>query len=121
MSDIATLDAELNQTILAGQIMEAFEKFFAEDCTMQENSNEPTVGKDANRQRELDFLGAVDQVHGIELVASATATGDGVSFSEWTFDMTMKGGDRKKLVQTSVRRWRDGRVIRERFYYDSAA
>ena len=119
MSDIAKLDAELNQTILAGQIMEAFEKFFAEDCIMQENANEPTIGKDANRQRELHFLAAVDQVHGIEM--GATAVGDGVSFSEWTFDMTMKGDVRKKLVQTSVRRWRGGQVVSERFYYDSAA
>lgn len=119
MTDIATLDAELNQTILAGQIMEAFERFFAEDCAMQENDHEPTLGKEANRQRELDFLAAVEQVHKIEL--GATAVGDGVSFSEWVFDLTMKGGDRKKLTQTSVRRWRDGQVVHERFYYDSAA
>ena len=119
MTDLATLDAELNQTILSGQILEAFEKFFAEDCVMQENTAEPTVGKAANRQRELDFLGAVEQVHGVEL--GATAVGDGVTFSEWTFDMTMKGGTRKKLTQVAVRRWRDGQVVHERFYYDSAA
>ena len=60
MTDIAQLDAELNQTILSGNIMEAFERFFHEDCLMQENANEPTRGKEANRQRELDFLDAVE-------------------------------------------------------------
>ena len=119
MTDIAELDAELNQTILSGNIMEAFERFFHEDCLMQENANEPTRGKETNRQRELDFLAAVEDVHAIELGASAV--GDGVSFSEWVFDMTMKGGTRKKLVQVAVRRWQDGQVIHERFYYDSAA
>ena len=119
MTDLAQLDAELNQTILSGQIMEAFEKFFAEDCVMQENTHEPTVGKDANRQRELDFLGAVEQVHGVELLAAAV--GDGVTFSEWVFDMTMKGGDRKKLAQVAARRWRGDQVVHERFYYDTAA
>ena len=119
MTDIAKLDAELNQTILSGQIMDAFEKFFHEDCVMQENTDEPTRGKDANRQRELDFLAAVEEVYGVELHASAV--GDGVSFSEWVFDMTMKGGVRKNLTQVAVRRWQDGQVIHERFYYDSAA
>jgi len=41
---------EMNDMILAGQIMEAFEKFYADDVVMQENSDEPRVGKEVNRE-----------------------------------------------------------------------
>jgi len=40
-----------------------------------------------------------------------------VSFSEWEIDLTMKGMGAMKMVQVAVRRWRNGRVVRERFYH----
>ncbi|HFE46303.1 MAG TPA: nuclear transport factor 2 family protein, partial [Nannocystis exedens] len=38
-SDIAAQEAELNQLILDGQALTAFETFYAEDVVMQENSD----------------------------------------------------------------------------------
>jgi hypothetical protein len=35
MSDVVTLEHELNQMILSGKAMEAFEKFYADDVIMQ--------------------------------------------------------------------------------------
>ncbi len=35
MSDVATLERELNQMILSGKAMEAFEKFYADDAITQ--------------------------------------------------------------------------------------
>ena len=49
MSDISKLENELNQMILAGKAMEAFEKYYADDIVMQENDQPPRVGKAANR------------------------------------------------------------------------
>ena len=69
---IAELDAELNTTILEGRIMDAFERFYADDVVMQENAEAPTVGKAANRDRELGFIAAVETFHGVTLLASAT-------------------------------------------------
>ena len=71
MSDIATLDQELNQMVLNGKAMEAFEKFYADDVVMQENSNEPCVGKDANRTREEEFFASLEE----PLVFSNRSTG----------------------------------------------
>ena len=56
------------------------------------------------------------QVHGAAVLASA-ASGD-TSFSEWEMDVTFKGGARYKLAQVAVRTWKDGQVVRERFYYN---
>ena len=41
-----------------------------------------------------------------------------VSFSEWSMDVTFKGMGRVKMAQASVRRWRDGQVASERYYYN---
>lgn len=115
MTDTKMLDTRLNEAILNGKALEAFEELYAEDVVMQENVEPPTTGKDLNRQRELDFFDSIEQFHGAELLSSAVA-GD-VSFSEWTLDVTFKGGNRLRLQQAAVRRWKDGQVASERFYY----
>ena len=53
--DHAALDRELNAMIASGKAMEAFEKFYADDCTMQENLDAPRVGKGACRDYEIAF------------------------------------------------------------------
>ena len=113
---VATLDRELNQTILAGHILDAFDRFYAHDCEMQENTEPPIVGKEANRKREEEFVNSIETFHGAELAASAVQ-GD-VSFSEWTMDVTFKGGPRVNLAQVAVRHWKNGEVAKERFYYN---
>ena len=117
MSDFVKLDQELNELILSGKALDGFERFYADDCVMQENSETPTVGKDANRQREIDFFDSIGEFHGAEV--RSTGAGDSVTFSEWLFDVTFKGGPRKRLEQTAVRRWSDGKVVNERFYYNA--
>jgi ketosteroid isomerase-like protein len=113
--DLKALDAELNRSILSGNIMEAFEKFYADDIVMQENSEAPRVGKDINRQAELDFLSSVQEFHGASLLGSAL-DGDR-SYSEWEIDATYKNGQRHKVTQVAARQWKNGQVVHERFYY----
>ena len=115
MANTAELDQQLNETILKGDILGALEQFYADDVVMQENMAEPTVGKAANRTREQEFLNSVETFHGAALLSSAV-NGD-VSFGEWEFDATYKGAGRFKLTQTAVRRWKDGKIVHERFYY----
>ena len=117
--DVATLDRELNQAVLAGDILNAFEKFYATDVVMQENDAQPFVGKDVNRKREQDFVNSVEQFHGAKLLGEAV-NGDR-SYSEWEYDVTFKGGTRTKLAQVAARLWRSGQVVQERFYYKGMA
>jgi ketosteroid isomerase-like protein len=113
--DIKALDAELNQSILSGKILEAFEKFYADDLVMQENSGAPRIGKEINRKYEQDFLSSIQEFHGASLLGSAV---DGNrSYSEWEIDATYKNGQRQKLTQAAARQWRNGQVVHERFYY----
>lgn len=112
---IRELDAKLNAEVLAGKAMEAFEAMYAEDVMMQENDAPPTVGKSANRERELAFFSSLEAFHGARVLSSAA--GDDTSYSEWELDVTFKGAGRVKWTQATVRRWRDGKVAAERFYY----
>lgn len=113
--NVATLDKQLNDQILAGDILAAFDRFYADNVVMQENSEPPIAGKPANRKREEDFLASVEKIHGVSVVSSAV-NGD-VSFSEWQFDASYKGGVRVNLAQVAVRRWKNGQIVNERFYY----
>jgi ketosteroid isomerase-like protein len=112
---VQTLDDQLNQQIQAGAILEALEKFYADDVVMQENTDAPKVGKGVCRQAERAFLDAVETFHGAKLLGSAV-NGD-TSYSEWEFDATYKGAGRVKLTQVAARRWKDGQIVHERFYY----
>ena len=109
------MDRELNRAILSGDILNAFEKFYAADVVMQENDSDPFVGKDVNRKREQDFVNSVEQFHGARLLGEAV-NGD-TSYSEWEYDVTFKGGKRTKMQQVTSRRWKNGQVVHERFYY----
>ena len=117
MPNVAALDQQLNQMVLDGQAMEAFEKFYAEDVVMQENSSDPIVGKDANRQRELDFFASLEEFHGAGVVGSGI-TGD-KSYTEWWMDVTVKGVGRMKMEQVAARTWKDDLIVSERFYYNA--
>jgi ketosteroid isomerase-like protein len=113
--NIVKLDHDLNQAILAGDIVNAFEKYYANDVVMRENDSEPFVGKEVNRKREQDFMNSIEQFHGAKLLAEAV-NGD-VCFSEWEYEVTFKGGKRVKLQQVASRRWKNGQIVHERFYY----
>lgn len=114
---VATLEADLNRLVLEGRILDAFETFYADEVVMQENAATPVVGKRDNRERERRFVASIEQFHGARLLGAATQ--DDRSYSEWLLDLTFKGGVRVKLEQVAVRHWRDGQVVRERFYYNA--
>lgn len=114
--EVNALDEQLNKQILSGDVLPAFERFYADDVVMQENSEEPRVGKDVNRKVEQEFLSSVEQFHGAKLLGSAA--NQDISYSEWEYDMTFKGGKRMKMNQVAARRWSNGKVVHERFYYN---
>ena len=112
---VKALDDQLNQQILAGDILGAFDRFYADNVVMQENTEQPRTGKAENRKYEEQFLASVEQFHRAALLGAAVE-GDR-SYSEWEFDATYKGAGRTKLVQAAARQWKNGQIVHERFYY----
>jgi ketosteroid isomerase-like protein len=115
-TSVQELDKQLNDDVLSGKIMDAFEKYYADDVVMQENSEEPRVGKAVNRKAEEEFMSSVEAFNGASVKASAV-NGD-VTFSEWEMDITFKGGKRVTMSQVAVRHWKNGKIAHERFFYN---
>jgi ketosteroid isomerase-like protein len=93
-------------------------EFYAPDAQMQENRKPPTVGLEANVEREKQFLAGVKAWKGFTIKALA-AEGD-VSFMESVAEFIATDGSPVRAEQVSVARWRDGKIVHERFYYDLA-
>jgi hypothetical protein len=100
--------------ILAGKILETFDKYYADDVIMSENGVEERVGKAANRAYEEGFVNSVE-FHGAT-VGRVVVEGEHAAV-EWIFDFTPKGGERVTQKQVAVQTWKGGRIIREDFYH----
>jgi hypothetical protein len=108
---------DLNALVQEGKLMDAFEKYYHEDVTMQENANAPVVGKDANRRRELEFLSNILEFRGASV--QGVGVGDDISFVVWSYDYTHKEWGVKNYTQVSVQHWKDGKIISEQFFYNN--
>lgn len=116
MSNMNQRDQELNDMILQGKILEAFDKFYAEDVVMEEEDKK-RVGKEENREYEEQFVGALQEFHSADIKARAVDADNNKTLSEWHNEMTLEGVGRVDQQQVSVRTWNeDGQITHERFY-----
>ncbi len=114
-TELRSLAEQLHARISQGQLLEAFDEFYAEDVSMQENLNEPVVGHSANREREVAFLAGIAEVQGYDV--HAIAAHDDVTFVESTFRFRSTEGTEVSMTQVARSRWRDGKITEERFYH----
>ena len=102
-----------------GKIIEAMNEFYDKDTVMQDNANPPTVGQAANVEREKQFLSGVKEWKGFNVTASAV--GDNVTFYECSLDFIATSGQPVHMEQVVVAKWKNGKIVHERFYYDTGA
>ena len=119
MSSIKDNVTELNNMILEGKILEAFEKFYSEDVVMQDNEHPVREGKDANRTFEEDFVGSLTEFRGAEVKNVLVSEDAGVATIEWWFDYTHKEWGDRNYTQVSVQQWKDGQIVSEKFLYQN--
>lgn len=115
MTTIKEKITELNQLVLSGKAMDAFEKFYHEDVVMRENEREPTNGKQANRLREREFFQNIAEFRGAEV--KGVTVGTDLSTVIWHYDYTHKVWGVRNYTQVSVQHWKDGKIIHEQFFY----
>ena len=105
------------ELVRSGQYVEAMERFYADDASMQENSAESRRGLAtliAHEQTALTTVQSIVTKHA-ELVAH---DGDAVVI-HWVFIITDKHGVARTLDEIAWQHWRGEKILRERFYYDS--
>lgn len=103
--------------IRQGKIVEAMNEFYDKDTVMQENANPPTKGLAANIEREKQFLNGVKEWKGFNVTAAGI--GDNVTLYESTIDFIATNGQPVHMEQVSVAKWRNGKIVHERYYYDT--
>jgi hypothetical protein len=109
--------SDLNDLVLQGKALEAFEKYYHPQVTMQENENPPTIGKGNNQKREEEFFASITEFRGARPLK--VTVGEGVSMVEWHYDYTHKDWGVRNYTQVSVQQWKDGLIINEKFYYNA--
>ena len=101
-----------------GQMLEAMTRYYAENIAMQENVAPPTVGFAENYAREAAFYGSLEALK-FNLV-SVLVEGDRAAIN-WVFEYTTADGTPYRMDEIAIQTWRDGRIIHERYIYDTAS
>jgi hypothetical protein len=114
MEDLKTLETKLNALIGKGEMIEAVEQFYADDCVYQEGNQPPRPGGKKGQKEHLSHLfKTVKTVNALTL--HGQSIGDGITMSEWTFNLTTNNGPRL-WNEVLRRRWQNGKVVSERYY-----
>jgi ketosteroid isomerase-like protein len=100
-----------------GKMLDAMTAYYAADVAMQENVSPPTVGFAENYAREAAFYGSLKALK-FNLV-SFIVEGD-LAVINWIFDYTTTDGQQYRMDEISWQTWRDGKVVHERYIYDTA-
>lgn len=100
-----------------GRFVEALETFYADGVAMQENLADPTVGRAANIERERAFFGGIT-LH--ESRAKSVVVDGDRAVIHWLIAFTAADGKRYTMDELALQEWQDGKIVRERFVYDSA-
>ena len=117
MSSIKQQVQHLIELVEQGRMLEAIQTYYGENVAMQENLDPPTVGLAANIQREREFFGSL--LSAKFRAASVIVEGNRAAIN-WVFDYTTADGQRYRQDQIAVQTWRDGKIIHERYVYDTA-
>jgi hypothetical protein len=91
---------DLNDLVLQGKPLEAFEKYYHEDVVMQENENTPTVGKAANREREEQFYKSLKEFRSARPLK--VTLGENTTMVQWQYDFTHREWGTRNYTQVSV-------------------
>lgn len=104
-------------TVEAGRFVEAIERFYHDDATMQENGELPRGGRDALVAREEAMLAAFQSIT-TRPGSSVLIDGDRVVV-HWTFDFIYPDGSGFALEELAHQVWDGDRIRTERFFYDT--
>ena len=97
---------DLNDLVLKGKALEAFDKYYHEDVVMQENESTPTVGKQANRKREEEFFSSISEFRNAKPLK--VTIGDETTMVQWHYDYTHKDWGVRNLypgIRTRMEEW----------------
>jgi ketosteroid isomerase-like protein len=109
---------DIYQHLAEGKAIEAFDKYYHDDVVMIEATGDKREGKPVCREFEVNWFNGVQEMHdgGVD---AFTSDGNDTTMVETWMDVTFKVGTRMKMEQVARQKWKDGKIIEERFYYNA--
>jgi len=108
---------DLIRLVENGRMLDAITTYYDENVAMQENVSPPIVGFATNYEREAAFYGSLTSLK--FTLASVVVEGDRAVIN-WVFDYTTSDGQRYRMDEIAVQTWRNGKIVHERYIYDTA-
>ena len=125
---MSTLEAVMTTQDVANRMNELFktnnwnqvqEELFADDCESIEPAHaqglQTVKGRDAIRKKGEDFQATIEEMHG-GWCSEPLVGGNYISFA-MGMDVTMKGMGRMKMEEICVYEVKDGKIMKEQFFY----
>jgi hypothetical protein len=106
---------DLIAKVTGGKALEAFDRYYGDDVTMQENEQPPRVGKAACRAFEEDFLSKVKAVR--TYVCDGYVISGNKAFIVYRIDADHTDWGTLKMSEVAIQEWSNGKVVREKFVY----
>lgn len=123
MSTLLENTVQIMAMLKEGQFVEGMEQFYADDVVNEEPTGATIDGLAALVAHEKNVLENVAAYHGIEVravgVGEDDGNGNGVTFAEYKLSVEMKDGSTFNPDQVQVIRWKDGKAVHNKFYYNS--
>jgi ketosteroid isomerase-like protein len=106
---------QLTELVRVGKADEAYHTFYAPDVIMQENNEPPRTSLQASIDRQTKATTGVT----VNEFAPRNIVVDGDHAAiEWVLDITAPDGSHIHLEELALQTWKDGKIVKERFYYD---
>ena len=109
---------EFIRLVEANQHVEACERLYTVDSTMQENQAAPRRGRDAHVANERTVMARAKTMQS-RCVRPVFVAGDHVVI-RWIFDFEWIDGSRTHMEELAYQRWDGDLIAEETFFYDPA-
>ena len=106
---------DLIAKVVGGKALEAFDRYYADDVTMQENEQPPRIGKAACRAFEVDFLSKIKAVR--TYVCDGYVISGNKAFIVYRIDADHAEWGTLNMSEVAIQEWSNGKVVREKFVY----
>lgn len=108
---------EMLSILKEGRMTEGQEKYFADDVITQEGGNPPLTGKQAAIERLNKFRESIGVAGFISYDIGVVAVTGNTSFYDAALNLKLNNGETIRLEQVVQTEWRDGKIIKERYYH----
>lgn len=114
--ELGNLINDLNSMILNGQVLEAHDRFYADNVVQQENETTICEGKALNRTREEGWVNGITELRTAEVKSVSIDAERSITMVEWFMDYSHKDMGDVAYHQVAVQRWEGDKIVHERYY-----